>query len=382
MSRTPAEFQPQRLKQARDAKWMSMSELAARTGVTRQAISQYENGSCEPATESLGRIAGELGLPRQYFFKRAGEISAYKETPSSFRSMARSASKSRRQAEVYFSWMASILDTYVAFIDLPPVNLPAFDACDFDYFTEDDIEELAEKTRTAMGLGVGPISDLTLLLENHGVIVAQAPLHADLDGLSSWFAGRPLVLLCSHTNAFRRRFDLAHELGHLIMHRTLSEEDLEDRERFNQIERQAYRFAGAFLVPQVAIESEVYRVDFESLMELKKRWKMSVAAIIVRLAQVGSITDQKKRRLFQMLNQRNARRHEPLDSEYTPEAPVLFRKAYDFLVNNGVWDGTELRTKTGLPDDFISTITGVPAEALWGQEVPDNVVFLRRSDSN
>lgn len=357
---------------------LNMSELAGRTGLTRQAISQYEKGDAAPAPDKLRALAAELGVDERYFVRPLSVFETSQQSPPSFRSLVSSTNKSRLQARSFLEWMTFVAGELAQYVSLPDVKLPDFEIDDFIDLTESDIEELAISTRKELGIGLGPISDLTLLLENHGVIIGSAPLLSNLDGLSAWFSDRPFVLINSRANAVRHRFDLAHELGHLILRNFLDEEELEDKNTFKLVEKQAHFFAGAFLMPERSFVSEVYGIDFDSLIKLKERWKVSIAAIIMRLSGINFISDSHKHKLFQVLSMRNARRHEPLDDVIEKERPRLFSKILELLEAENLLKGSDLREKVGLSIEFLSQMMAIPLTFFAQHETPDNVVVLRR----
>jgi len=261
---------------------------------------------------------------------------------------------------------------------LPDVKLPSFDLDDFVNLTDTDIEEIAANTRKHFSIGNGPISDITLLLENHGVIIGHVPLHAKLDGLSAWFNGRPFILVNSKSTAVRIRFDLAHELGHLILHRNSDESDHENKDLMKLMEKQAHYFAGAFLMPEGTLSSEIYGIDLDSLVKLKERWKVSIAAIVMRLASIDMISENRKYRLFQLMSARHMRRHEPLDGVIEKEKPRLIKKIIELIHEERLIEDGELFEKIPLPSDFFAEVSAFPMAMLECNKRTDNVIELRR----
>lgn len=372
-----ANFQPIRLTQARSLKMLNMTELAERTGLTRQAISQYEKGMA-PSGEKLRELAKALDVSERFFTKPLSDTEQNQHGVPSFRSMSSASAKARKQAHSYLELMAHISGSLTDYVRFPEVRLPDFNIKDFVSLTDEDIENIAAKTRGFFGLGNGPISDVSLLLENHGVVIGQIELHKKLDALCSWFDNRPFVLVSPNATAVRIRFDLSHELGHLLLHKDLIDvTDIQDRETLKLIEHQANYFAGCFLMPESSFVSEVYSLTLGSLTTLKERWKVSIAAMVMRLSQVGFISESQKKRLFQMLIATNSRRHEPLDDVLEKEKPRLFNKILKLLKDSTVIGGGELLELTGLPRNIFSCLTGVPEHDLIDVVNLDNVVLLR-----
>jgi Zn-dependent peptidase ImmA (M78 family) len=95
----------------------------------------------------------------------------------------------------------------------------------------------------------------------------------------------------------RKRFTLAHELGHMVM----------DVRRGVDAEKAANRFAGAFLMPAEALWSEIGKqrttISLGELRRLKGIFGASLQAIVYRCRDLGIIGDAAYRRLFQSFNE-------------------------------------------------------------------------------
>lgn len=174
----------------------------------------------------------------------------------------------------------------VEFVDFPAIKLPVRSFTDPQQIASAGIEEAADECRELWGLGRRAIPDLALAVEGAGVILVREETGiAPIEGLSAWSHAlqRPLILLSADkANGFRSRFDLAHELGHLILHKGIDRST--DPERYKLMESQAHRFAGAFLLPAETFAADVKTpVTLDSLLLLKQRWGVSVAAMIMRL---------------------------------------------------------------------------------------------------
>jgi len=149
------------------------------------------------------------------------------------------------------------------------------------------IEDLAQRVRRRWGIPAGPIPNIVGLLESHGIVVLRLPLDtADVDAFSLPFHDRPVVVLATDKNdRARSRFDGAHELGHLVMHG-------EHVWGLKQVESQAHAFAAAFLMPDRDIRDELPSyADWPTLFDLKRRWQVSLAALLLRAKNLGRMTD-------------------------------------------------------------------------------------------
>ncbi|MGW1130471.1 helix-turn-helix domain-containing protein [Streptomyces sp. SS1-1] len=166
--------------------------------------------------------------------------------------------------------------------------------------------DAAETVREEWDVPAGPVDNLVALLEDAGAQVVVRDLGTtDLDAVSQWPPGRaPLILLNSAVPGDRSRFSLAHELGHLIMHREPGEGRVQ--------EAQADRFAAEFLMPHEVILSELKPgIDVARLMDLKARWGVSMAALIRRAVDLGVISEWQYRTLMVELSALGYRTNEP-----------------------------------------------------------------------
>ena len=372
-------FQSERLKQARLFAGLSTTELAERAGVSRQIIHSYENpiSAKTPSAETVKSLCNVLGVPENFLMRglRAEESI---ESAITFRSLQRNRQFERNSAGAALQLLSSLSAHISEDVELPPVTLPEFDIPSIELITNDFIEDIAIRCRQEMGLGLGPIPNLTLLLENHGVIVGNWQLADGMDGLCAWFGNRPHILITSSAYHARARMDLAHELGHLILHREVSQEQIDDVVQLRLIEKQAKRFASAFLLPERSFLPEVYTVDFSHLVEIKRRWGVSVAAMIYRLHQLNVISTEKHTRLQQSLTARGWKRKEPLDLDTPAESPIFLNRAADFVAQSGLQHKAEIFLNSGLPKNFLLQAAGLTEVDLVQQQMPNNVVQFRR----
>lgn len=251
-------LQPKRIKEGRLFRGLTQENLADAISVTKQAISQYETGVLTPTLEVITQIADMLDFPQQYFSKPyRNEIL----TPVFFRKRKTSTKKLTEIFRTYIDWMADIYTYIEQYIHLPDLKLLTYDRVGY---TRREISDIARSVRRDMGLGDGPISNLTLLLENNGVIVSKVGLDAKkVDACSVFFtapgvAGRPMIFLTSGTSAVRSRRDLAHELGHQVLHSWMDKDQFQEHK--DVIEEEAETFASYFLMPEQAIQRESYAV--------------------------------------------------------------------------------------------------------------------------
>ncbi|XXY16013.1 ImmA/IrrE family metallo-endopeptidase [Sorangium sp. So ce216] len=264
-------------------------------------------------------------------------------------------------------WLSQISSYTFEFIEAPAVNFPSVTMpADISSIPGDDIEALAVEARRFWKLGDGPISNILWLVENNGAVVSRIHLDADtLDGLSVWVGDRPyIVVTAGKESAARSRFDVAHELGHLLMHRHIDQAQVNSASGFKLIEQQAHRFASAFLFPQKSFALEAYPVTLDRFVELKRKWRTSVAMMMQRSADLGMVNEEQHRRLWRKYNWEQWRNCEPLDRELPIELPRLLQRSFDVILREGVQARADVLSRLALPASDIEKLAGLPHKYL------------------
>ena len=169
------------------------------------------------------------------------------------------------------------------------------------------------------------------------------------------------------------RFTIAHELGHLILHRSVQDDYLDDKELFKKVEKQADYFASCFLLPASTFGNEFFSPNLQGLIKLKQRWGVSIGAITMRAASLHLINDNQKEYVFRQLAP--YRKKEPLDDVIKSEEPKLINKIAHLLDEHNIMSKSELFEKSALPDaDFIA-ITKIQKEEIYSEK--ENVISLK-----
>lgn len=280
--------------------------------------------------------------------------------------------------EARLEWAQDIAVALMEFVDYPELNLPTRSFSDPEQITPEDIERAACECRDLWRLGRVVVQDLALAVEGAGVILVREETGiAQIEGLSAWseVLGRPLILLSADKdNGYRSRFDLAHELGHLVLHRHIQRTT--DRDRHKLMEKQAHHFAGAFLLPAETFASEVRMpVTLDDLLLLKRRWGVSVAAITMRLHALGLLDEDGKLALFKRRSARWGGKSEPGDGDRKPEQPRLLRRTVDLLVDENVMPLDAIPRHIGLAAFDIEMLAGLPEGFFQGKS---NIVQFAR----
>ena len=331
-------FVGERLTEAREARGLNQTELAEVIGVKRATISHYERGQRAPDEFVLGTLAMNLDVPESFFFRKV-EVSG--NDILFYRSFASATKADRKRASRKYGWLKHITSYLRGFVRFPKPNLPQFQVPErLSDVDSGVIGSYAARTRKYWGLGKGPISDVMLLLENNGVIVSKAAFNSrHMDGYSCLdeLSGTPYVITSyDKGSAVRSRFDLAHELGHLVLHGGLPQHVVGNPINNKAIEYQANLFAGEFLLPEESFADDLGVVSLDFLKGLKRRWLVSVGVMVHRLHDLGWVSDDQATRLWINYTRRGWRTGEPFDDELEPERPRLLRRGVELLINKGV----------------------------------------------
>ncbi len=342
---------PYRIKQARVSRGLSMEELSEKLSVCRQAISQYEMGKNAPSKAKLNEMADVLQYPISFFYKPL-PISENASSAVFFRSKKTTKAKSLNAAREKIEIFCEINSYLSQFVDFPSIDYPEVDYNDADVLPLDNskIEEYAMTLRDSWGLGRGPIENLIGIAQKKGTVISKMQLGmSKLDAFSVWYDNKPIIFLSSDkdTNA-RIRFDIAHELGHLLMHAYYySEEDLKTQEIRDKIENEADRFAGAFLLPKESFSKDVFSTSIDHFIQLKAKWKVSIACMIYRCETLGILSANQVKYLKDQMTTRVYWRKEPLDDRMPVEKPFAHKQAIKLLLENNIVTPWQLEEETG-----------------------------------
>jgi Zn-dependent peptidase ImmA (M78 family)/transcriptional regulator with XRE-family HTH domain len=337
-------FVKERLVEARAARGITQADVAESVGKPPGTISKWERGGQAPEPESLERVARALSIPSGYFLKRMPE---HGKNAIFFRSFASATVPVRAKERAKMRWLQHISLVLQDTLEFPTVNLPKFVEPDaYLKLKEYDLERIAESVRKHWSLGESPITNMVLVAENAGVVIGIDEVGNTLiDGQANWSAcdTRPYILLARDKyTAFRRQMDVAHEMSHLILHYAIDEGELE--RNFDLIEHQAKYLACALLLPHRSFAAEIFSLSLDGFLNLKKRWKVSVGAMIKRARDLDILSDAAEKRLWKYRATRGWHRREPYDlpTETPVDEPRLLRRSVELIVDKKV------RTKADL----------------------------------
>lgn len=359
---------PERIREAREASGFTDEQFADELGVSRGAIGHYETGLSAPRGEVFARIIEVTGQPPSFFTTPRNRSVSRFRMPN-WRSLKRMQRPERLRIARRLEWAFDITSYLEQFIELPTVNLPQID---FDYETDDDdrIESVAEAVRNLWGLGQEPITDLTAVLEFNGCILIEEDVKCDdMDAVSRWQGGRPYILYSREVQSTSRTlFNLAHELGHIVLHASVEV----NSKNLDKIERQANRFAGAFLLPRSQFASEIASTSIDYFLVMKQRWRVAVAAMVYRCKDLDILNPIQVQYIWKQMNVRRIRKKEPLDNAFDLLRPTVLATGFRMLMEHGVQTKAQVVGSLALNVYDVERLSGLEPE-----ELQSNVVQLR-----
>ncbi|MEW5251469.1 helix-turn-helix domain-containing protein [Microbulbifer sp. 2201CG32-9] len=284
-------FNPSRLTIARKRRRLTGRELAGFAGITPKHLSGIEKGKVENVGDAtITALAKALSYPVAFF--AGNDIDMPTKDTAAFRSLSAMSAK-EREAALSAGSLAHLLADWAS----ERFNLPELDLIDIDARHGMSPEASAKALRSYWGLGERPVSNVVKLLESKGIrIFSLAEDTKNVDAFSCWRNGVPYIFLNTFKTAERSRFDAMHELGHLVLHR-------HGKPQGRQAESEADSFASYFLMPSMDLVANIpFVTSLKQLVQAKKRWGVSVAALAYRLHKAGKLSDWQYRNFCMRIN--------------------------------------------------------------------------------
>lgn len=311
------------IETARRAKGWTQDELAERAGVTQAALSRYEHDLRMPEPDVVERLSSALGVTSALLLSGTRmegglAVSAHMRRlktarPTVWRALEARLNMARLHASQLFEEVSMRAERRLPTLD--PDAVSPTDAARF--------------VRAQWRLPVGPVRGLVDWMESAGILVIADDFGASarVDGLSQWAGDHPIVLVNASMPTDRQRWTLAHELAHLVLHTEFIDESAE---------QQADAFAAEFLMPAEQIGPMLNRLRTGDLVELKRAWGTSMAAIVERASSLGYMTPTQRTSFYKMMNARGFRYREPASDELPPERPRLMQHIGEALRAKGL----------------------------------------------
>jgi Zn-dependent peptidase ImmA (M78 family)/DNA-binding XRE family transcriptional regulator len=336
----------ERIRQVRELMGWTQDHASELLGVSQPFIAKIEGDRVSVSEQIIEKLSIASGFPPA-FFSREPEF----DFPAgSLLFRAHAAMTVKETAEIYryaqitfgmFRWILK-QKKFKPF----PTNLPIN--------VSNDPREAAALTRSELGLSPDkPIPHLTHALENAGILILALPKtfeHRDAFSLWSGFdRARPVIVLAGGKSGDRLRMNMAHEVGHLVMHKPIVNP-------VQEMEKQAFEFAAEFLMPAKQMRLEIIPpVSLDMLGRLKQRWGVSIQALIFRSRELEIINARKYTYLFQQLSARGWRMREPRMFDVPVEKPRLMRQIAEIVYGNQI-RYKKLAEDVGMPENLVRSI--------------------------
>ncbi|MBX7110945.1 MAG: XRE family transcriptional regulator [Dehalococcoidia bacterium] len=304
---------------ARESRGETQSGLARTIGITQGHISRIEAGQSPASDAIISDVVDALGYPEHFFFM---DEPVYGPGVSEFFHRKHNTStKVLNRMHANLNVRRIHVARLMAAAELNSENIPRLNPRDFG-----SPEAVARAIRSTWNLPPGPVEDLTSAVEDAGGIVLHCDFGTrDVDGVSRWIPGLPpMFFLNRDMPGDRMRLTLAHELGHVVMHRAPRPE----------MEEEAYSFGRELLMPEDEIRPHFQRVTVHSLAEMKPFWRVSMAALLYCAGELGAISERQRRTLYMQLGSRGFRRQEPPELDVPIEKPTLLQEIVQMHQND------------------------------------------------
>ena len=309
------EFNPALLLLARQYRATSQAQVAHDSGLTQGHYSKIENGVLPdgPSKENVERVAKALAFPIDFFYLPDGLAGLPLSVHPMNRKKAAVGEKVLRQIHAELNLRLIHLRRYMRAAHLEPeLPLPQIDVDEGG-----GPLEIARAVRRAWSIPEGPIQNLTDYCERAGILVMWCALEKGVDGVTMTVRDLPpCVFLNKAAPPDRMRASLAHELGHIIMHRLPTD----------FIEDEANAFAAELLVPERQFRRSMIgqRITLEWLARQKAYWKTSMAFLLYRAGEIEGITRHQAEYLWKKISALGWRTREPQETDFPYEEPTVF----------------------------------------------------------
>ncbi|WP_159729988.1 ImmA/IrrE family metallo-endopeptidase [Methylosinus sp. Ce-a6] len=342
-------FNPALLLLARQYRGASQQQVAKDAGLNQGHYSRIENDLLPdgPSQESIERVASALKFPPSFFFQPDGLSGLPLSVHPMNRKKEAVGERLLKQIHAELNIRLIHLRRYLRAADIQPdIPLPFIDVDEGG-----GPQEIARTLRRAWLIPDGPIANLTDYCERAGILVIWSDLAKGVDGVTMVVRDLPpCIFLNRHSPADRMRFSLAHELGHVIMHRIPSD----------NIEEEANAFAGELLVPEKQFRKSLIgqKVSLEWLARQKAYHRASMAFLLFKASAVGALTRHQSEYLWKKLSALGWRTREPAETEFEHELPSVFPRLVRHHCDDLKYDIETLEALLNTKSDDIRKMYG------------------------
>jgi len=368
-------FNGKNLTNIRILRDLSRKQLADKVGVTEQAIWQYENGYVSPKLEVINKLKTVFEVKSSYFYNQdlltSSNLNNINVENIAYRSETINSLNKSQSESMHIRYIDAFLKKIEKRIKYPKNKLLElrnevieFLNENFEMKREYQIEYIANLARKRIGLEKNSNHNFLFLLEKSGAFVFEKEIGDTIDAYSLWSEDdRPYIVLGSiKKSAVRRNFDLAHELGHLLLHYKV-EFTMQEKRAYKILEHEADTFASIFLLPEEQFLNDckqiVKKSNPDAYIDLKQKWLVSLQALSTRAHKLGIIDYQQHRYFYMSINKKGYRKVEPLDNEIPIIRPSKVKSILQLLFEKKLCSVSELMNELKVDQQFLINLTGI-----------------------
>jgi len=356
---------------------LSRGQLAEKVGVTEQAIWQYENGYTSPKLEVVNKMKLIFRVKSSYFYRAdlldKADFENIQLQHIAYRSETINTLSKTQSELMHIRFLDEFIKRIESKINYPPNLLLKLRRETLEYLHQNQKNEranqikfIANLARQTIGLPTNSNQNLLFLFEKAGVFIVEKEIGETIDAYSVWTEdNRPYILLGTiKKSAARRNFDLAHELGHLLLHYKV-EFNMLDRKSYRDLEDEADTFASEFLFPEEFRKDceEITKVSNpDSYIDIKQKWEVSLQAIAMRVQKLGLMEYQQYRYFFMSINKKGYKKQEPLDDKIPICRPMKLKSILQLLFEKGIYSVSTLTDELKVDQEFLTILTGIEKE--------------------
>ena len=364
-------FYGEKLTSLRELNGLSRKDLADQLEITEQAVWQYETDSVLPRIEILNHLRTLFNVETKYFFSPVYFENEFSEEKIAYRAEDRESRKKTKLELAFLNHVNYYIDCFERKLVIPDAKIVKLrQKCVETIRTSTSdktelIKKIAEFSRTELGLENN--KDLMYVLERSGIYIIEKNLGSQIDAYSTvTTAGSPFIILGTvKKSAVRRNFDLAHELGHLLLHHGIDMDILTPAE-LRVIEKEAHLFASIFLLPEEEFTKDFMLLKRKSnpdyYIDMKEKYLVSISALEMRAYGLGLMTYQENRYFWGQLSKKEYKLFEPLDDKIPPVKPGKIRSLFQFVLDKKVIDLPDLLEHFNILPDFLGNLFGLDTQ--------------------
>lgn len=329
---------------AREFRGYSQTELSNQIqGLSQSNLSKFEKGLGVLSEEIQKTIIDFLDFPEDFYNRKINSVIEN----ANYRKRATVSKSKILKFENKCKIIGYVVDELSESIEWPDFILAPLNV--EDGFSP---EYIANYTRRLIKLNIDePVKDIFSILESSGIILYEINEDEKFDGVSFITdKGYPVIIVNKNFSNDRKRFTIAHELGHILMHN----ENNFPISSFREKEKEANQFASEFLMPENSIKNSLRNLRLNELGNFKNYWLTSMSSIIRRAKDLKCIDDYKYKYFLIEMSRNGFTKKEPI--EVYIDKPTCLKNAINIFKNELGYSFEDFSKYTALPNDIIEVI--------------------------